>query len=144
MSGTVDQWQLDSRLEGDTMTVFENDGLAVLLMNDQRWPWLILVPKVVGAEELHDLAPENCEAVLDISVSIGERLKSFTQCEKINIAAIGNMVRQLHIHVIARSVDDPNWPAPVWGYGQAEKYDAKQADDLIGKLKDHLFDTPIS
>ena len=144
MSGSVDQWQLDSRLKGDTLPVFENDGLTVLLMNDQRWPWLILVPKVVGAEELHDLGPEAREAVLDISVSIGERLKSFTQCEKINIAAIGNMVRQLHIHVIARSVDDPNWPAPVWGYGQAQKYDAKQADELIGKLKDHLFDTPIS
>ena len=67
-----------------------------------------------------------------------------TGCEKINIAAIGNMVRQLHIHVIARSEGDANWPGPVWGYGSAEPYNETEASDLIGNLKEQLFDPSIS
>ncbi|NKB51509.1 MAG: HIT domain-containing protein [Rhizobiaceae bacterium] len=144
MSKNDPVWQLDSRLQNDTITVFENGGLTILLMNDQRWPWLIVVPKIVGAEELHDMDPQIRQAVMDIAVSTGEKLKSFANCDKINIAAIGNMVRQLHIHVIARSEGDANWPGPVWGHGQAEKYDQTQVDELVGKLKENLFDTPLS
>ena len=144
MSASNTPWQLDSRLRADTLVVSEDQDLMLLLMNDRRWPWLIIVPKQPGAEEWSDLEAGLGDRVFERVQSAGDRLKDFTNCTKINIAAIGNMVRQLHIHVIARSVDDPNWPAPVWGYGQAEKYDAKQADELIGNLKDHLFDTPIS
>lgn len=144
MSRNISDWQLDSRLREDTLAIFENGGLTILLMNDQRWPWLIVVPKVPGAEELHDLDPQIRAAVMDIAISAGEKLKTFTDCDKINVAAIGNMVRQLHIHVIARTEGDENWPAPVWGHGRAEKYDSQQADELIGKLRENLFDTPLS
>ena len=144
MSRLDPNWQLDSRLHNDTIPVFENGGLTLLLMNDSRWPWLILVPKISGAEELHDLDPEIRQAVLDIAVSIGEKLKQFSDCDKINIAAIGNMVRQLHIHIIARSEGDANWPAPVWGYGQADCYAPERASELAEKLKEILFDTPLS
>ncbi|MEP0942839.1 MAG: HIT family protein [Rhizobiaceae bacterium] len=144
MSSTEYSWQLDSRLNNDTIPVFDNGGVSILLMNDRRWPWLILVPKVVGAEELHDLGPEIAPVVMDIAISTGEKLKSMTGCEKINIAAIGNMVRQLHIHVIARSEGDANWPGPVWGYGSAEPYNETEASDLIGNLKEQLFDPSIS
>jgi len=144
MSTTQPDWQLDSRLQDNTIPVFENGGLVILLMNDQRWPWLIVVPKVAGAEELHDLDPQIRAAVVDIAVSAGEKLKTFTNCDKINIAGIGNIVRQLHIHVIARHEGDANWPDPVWGYGKIEKYDPAQAAELIDQLKENLFDTPLS
>ena len=144
MSSTEYSWQLDSRLANDTLPVFDNGGVTILLMNDRRWPWLILVPKVAGAEELHDLGPEIGPVVMDIAISAGERLKAMTDCEKINIAAIGNMVRQLHIHVIARNEGDENWPGPVWGYGSAEPYSESEANALIGKLKEQLFDPSLS
>ena len=144
MSSTDHLWQLDSRLRNDTFPVFDNGGVAFLLMNDRRWPWLILVPKVAGAEELHDLGSEIGPAVMDIAISTGEKLKAMTACDKINIAAIGNMVRQLHIHVIARNEGDENWPGPVWGYGSAEPYSETEANEMIGQLKEHLFDPSLS
>ena len=144
MSGTEYSWQLDSRLAGDTLPVFDNGGVCILLMNDRRWPWLILVPKVAGAEELHDLGPEIGPVVMDIATTTGKRLKELTDCEKINIAAIGNMVRQLHIHVIARREGDANWPGPVWGFGAAEPYGEAEAAELIAELKDKLFDPSLS
>ena len=144
MSSTEYSWQLDSRLANDTLPVFDNGGVTILLMNDRRWPWLILVPKVAGAEELHDLGPEIGPVVMDIAISAGEKLKAMTDCEKINIAAIGNMVRQLHIHVIARNEGDQNWPGPVWGYGSPEPYDESEAAELVAKLKEQLFDPSFS
>ena len=144
MSGTEYSWQLDSRLAGDTLPVFDNGGVTILLMNDRRWPWLILVPKVAGAEELHDLGPEIGPVVMDIAISAGEKLKAMTDCEKINIAAIGNMVRQLHIHVIARNEGDQNWPGPVWGYGSAEPYRESEAAELVANLREQLFDPSLS
>ena len=144
MSGTEYSWQLDSRLARDTLPVFDNGGVTILLMNDRRWPWLILVPKVAGAEELHDLGPEIGPVVMDIAISAGEKLKAMTDCEKINIAAIGNMVRQLHIHVIARNEGDQNWPGPVWGYGSAEPYREPEAAELVAKLREQLFDPSLS
>ena len=144
MSGTEYSWQLDSRLARDTLPVFDNGGVTILLMNDRRWPWLILVPKVAGAEELHDLGPEIGLVVMDIAISAGEKLKAMTDCEKINIAAIGNMVRQLHIHVIARNEGDQNWPGPVWGYGSAEPYRESEAAELVAKLREQLFDPSLS
>ena len=144
MTGSENSWQLDSRLHKDTIPVFDNGGVTILLMNDRRWPWLILVPKVAGAEELHDLGPEIGPVVMDIAISAGERLKVMTGCEKINIASIGNMVRQLHIHVIARSAGDANWPKPVWGHGTAEPYSESEAAELVGKLKVELFDPSLS
>ena len=144
MSGTEYSWQLDSRLARDTLPVFDNGGVTILLMNDRRWPWLILVPKVAGAEELHDLGPEIGLVVMDIAISAGEKLKAMTDCEKINIAAIGNMVRQLHIHVIARNEGDQNWPGPVWGYGSAEPYRESEAAELVANLREQLFDPSLS
>jgi diadenosine tetraphosphate (Ap4A) HIT family hydrolase len=137
---TIDNaWQLDSRLQADTILQLDGDERVVLLMNDRRWRWLILVPKVAGAEELHDLAPDRQKMELEWVIQAGEKLKSLTRCEKINIAAIGNMVRQLHIHVVARSDGDPNWPGPVWGFEKAEQYPQRDALELSWKLKETLL-----
>lgn len=144
MSESNSNWQLDSRLQGDTIVLCETDERTLLLMNDQRWPWLILVPKVAGAEELHDLPGDRVQRELLIATRLGENLKTLTRCEKINIAAIGNSVRQLHIHIVARQSGDPNWPAPVWGYGTAECYASADSEKMLQKLKDQNFAQTIS
>ncbi|MEM9733626.1 MAG: HIT family protein [Pseudomonadota bacterium] len=136
MFGLDKTWQLDPRLKGDTFEIRQEDDMALLLMNDARWPWVIAVPKVVGAEELHDIKPGYQGAIMERCVYYGQRLKAHTQCEKINIAAIGNSVRQLHIHIIARSEGDPNWPGPVWGFGKREAYAGAQGRDLAQELKE--------
>ena len=139
MGTSLSHWQLDSRLQADTIRVVEDDFRIILLMNDCRWPWLIQVPKIADAEELHDLDGERVLQELERTTMLANQLKSITQCEKINIASIGNIVRQLHIHIIARNPGDANWPSPVWGHGQALPYPASQSAELIEQLKDRII-----
>ena len=98
-------------------------GLCELrVMNDRRWPWLVLVPQRPGIEEIHDLTPLD-QAMLTFETNmVAQALKKVTGCTKINSAALGNIVRQLHVHVVARSEGDPGWPGPVWGHGMREPY----------------------
>jgi diadenosine tetraphosphate (Ap4A) HIT family hydrolase len=99
----------------------------VLLMNDANFPWLIVVPRHAGAVEIFDLGAAARTQLTGEVALLAQILKELTGCDKINIAAIGNVVPQLHVHVIARRRDDPAWPRPVWGalpprpYGQAER-----------------------
>ena len=106
---------------------------SLRLMNDRRWPWLILVPRIAGACEIYDLPEADQTLIAQESAVAGRVLKRVTACEKINIAAIGNIVRQLHVHVIAREQGDANWPGPVWGYGTREQYESATA--LIAEIK---------
>jgi diadenosine tetraphosphate (Ap4A) HIT family hydrolase len=111
-------------------------GLCELrLMNDRRWPWLILVPQRPGAEEVHELTPLDQAMLTFESNMVAQALKSVTGCTKINTAALGNIVRQLHVHVIARSEGDPGWPGPVWGYGMREPYRPDDIRRLSEKIK---------
>ncbi|MEM8748728.1 MAG: HIT family protein [Pseudomonadota bacterium] len=137
-------WQMDPRLAADTIEIATLGESKILLMNDKRWPWVIVVPMINNAEELHDLAPGRRESALQLACHLGENLKAHTGCEKINIAALGNIVRQLHIHVVARSENDPNWPAPVWGYGVAERYSKAEAQALCDSLKETFRATLFS
>jgi diadenosine tetraphosphate (Ap4A) HIT family hydrolase len=110
----------------------------LLLANDKRWPWLILVPRMEDAVEWHELFTDQRQDIdLEIANSASV-LKAITGCEKVNIASLGNMVRQLHIHVVARSNGDPNWPGPVWGYGEGAPYDPVMADKLVQNLQNAL------
>lgn len=109
---------LDRQLETDSECVLWMGLCELRVMNDCRWPWLILVPQRPGIEEIHDLTPLD-QAMLTFELSmVSQALKQATRCTKINIGALGNRVRQLHVHVIARDEDDPAWPGPVWGAGQ--------------------------
>ncbi|MFC5387644.1 HIT domain-containing protein [Aquamicrobium segne] len=120
-------FSLDARLEADSEPLMWLGLCELRIMNDCRWPWLILVPQRPGAEEIHDMAPLD-QAMLTFETNmVAQALKQVSACTKINMAALGNMVRQLHIHVIARDIGDPAWPGPVWGHGVAKPY---QADDL--------------
>jgi diadenosine tetraphosphate (Ap4A) HIT family hydrolase len=115
-------FELDPRLEVDSEPVVMLGLCQLRLMNDRRWPWLILVPRRYEAEEVHDLTPLD-QALLTFETNlVAQALKNVTGCSKINTAALGNVVRQLHVHVVARSEDDPGWPGPVWGYGMREPY----------------------
>jgi diadenosine tetraphosphate (Ap4A) HIT family hydrolase len=118
---------LDPQLERDTAVVGDLPGSRVLLMDDANFPWLIVVPRRPGAVEIFDLdAAERARLTSELAL-LARLLKDLTGCDKINIAAIGNVVSQLHVHVIARRRDDPAWPRPVWGalparpYGEAER-----------------------
>jgi diadenosine tetraphosphate (Ap4A) HIT family hydrolase len=138
MFGLSKTFQLDPRLKADTFVIREDELASLLLMNDTRWPWVILVPRVVDVEELHDLSPRKVEVYMQLAAKIGELLKADTNCEKINIATIGNMVRQLHIHIIARDEGDPNWPGPVWGFGERDLYFGAEGKARAADLKKAL------
>jgi diadenosine tetraphosphate (Ap4A) HIT family hydrolase len=122
---------LNERLEADTHLVSELEVCSLRLMDDARWSWLILVPRLSNIAEWHDLSKGQRMMVDDEVARTGKALQAVANCEKLNIANIGNMVRQMHIHVIARNKGDDNWPGPVWGFGQREPYDIDSARKFI-------------
>ena len=131
----VPPFQLDTRLAADTVLIAELDFCSLRLMNDTRWPWLILVPRIAGMAELHDLSKADQTRLLDETILAGRVLKTATGCEKINTGALGNIVRQLHVHVVARSPGDPAWPGPVWGQGPRVPYETADIEALSKTIR---------
>ncbi len=129
---------LDPRLEGDTAHVADLAFCRVLLMNDVRFPWLILVPRREGLAEFIDLAPEERARLAGEIDAASWALKDETTCDKLNVAALGNIVRQLHVHVVARFKKDAAWPGPVWGFGAATPYKAEEIADLSARIRSRL------
>lgn len=122
LPGTKAGFELDVRLDADSEHAMWLGLCELRVMNDKRWPWLVMIPQRPGIEELHDLTPLD-QAMLTFETNlVAQALKRVTGCSKINSGALGNVVRQLHIHVIARNEGDPGWPGPVWGYGAREPY----------------------
>lgn len=131
---------LDPRLAADTVAVGSLALCEVLLMNDSRYPWLILVPRRDGLVELSDLGePEQAVLWREINRA-SAALRAIAPFEKLNVGALGNVVRQLHVHVVARSSNDPAWPGPVWGHGQAVAYGDEQLQARIAALQAALAD----
>jgi diadenosine tetraphosphate (Ap4A) HIT family hydrolase len=136
---TETAFSLHPQLAADTVPVGDLPLSRVLLANDANYPWLILVPRLPGLVELIDLE-ENAQVQLVGEIDAAARaLKTISQCDKLNIAALGNMVAQLHVHVIARRRSDPAWPKPVWGAAPPIAYAPAARDALIGKLRDALL-----
>ena len=131
-------FELDERLRNDSALI-TNIGLCQLrLMNDSRWPWLILVPQRPDIAEMFELAPLD-QAMLTFETNlVAEALKNAKRPVKINVAAIGNIVRQLHVHVIARYENDANWPGPVWGFGQRQPYEDAERKAFTKLILDAL------
>jgi diadenosine tetraphosphate (Ap4A) HIT family hydrolase len=128
-------FQLDDRLSADTVPVLSLGLCSMRLMNDSRWPWLLLVPKRANIRELYELTPLD-QAVLTFETSLAsETLAKITHCQKLNVGAIGNVVPQLHVHIVARNEGDPNWPRPVWGFGGKVPYSDGAADQFIDRLR---------
>jgi diadenosine tetraphosphate (Ap4A) HIT family hydrolase len=131
---------LDSRLAADTLFLDDLALCRVLLMNDSRFPWLILVPRRAGLSELHDLTAPERALLIEEAARVGERLKTLTGAKKINIGALGNIVAQLHVHVVARREVDAAWPDPVWGFGKTAPYPPEAAAALVEKWRAVLGD----
>lgn len=104
-------------------------------MDDMRFPWLVLVPRIAGAVEWFDLDEADQHAVLDETSHAARLLRGQSGCDKINIGALGNIVRQLHVHVVARSRGDAAWPGPVWGSGEAKRFDAAALESRLAELR---------
>ena len=127
-------FELNDRLSGDSELIVTLGLCQLRLMDDRRWPWLILVPQRAGIEELFELRPLD-QALLTFETNLAaEALKKVTDATKVNVGALGNIVRQLHIHVIARHENDANWPGPVWGFGTREPYGADEKKALVDKI----------
>ena len=123
-TGTGDEVDsaIDPRLRRDTRALGVCGDTAVLLADDARWPWLILVPRRAGITELHDLTPDERLAFLTLVSTASALVQRECRCRSVNVAMLGNVVEQLHCHVVARSPGDPNWPGPIWGHGSREPY----------------------
>jgi diadenosine tetraphosphate (Ap4A) HIT family hydrolase len=127
----MSDFALDARLAADTMPVGDLALCAVLLMDDARFPWLILVPRRPGISELTDLSEADA-AVLMQEIRMAARVVAdLAKPDKLNVGALGNIVQQLHVHVVGRFRSDPAWPGPVWGHGSRTPYPAHAAAALI-------------
>jgi diadenosine tetraphosphate (Ap4A) HIT family hydrolase len=115
----TETFELDARLAADTHVVGDLELSRVLLMNDARFAWLILVPRRAGMRDLIDLPLDEQHVLLREIGSCANALRDIEKPDKLNIAALGNVVAQLHVHVIARHEHDAAWPQPVWGAGTA-------------------------
>lgn len=132
------EFALDPRLAADTLPVGELDLSTLRLMNDRRFPWAILAPRRAGVAELFELTRADRTVLIEEVAIVSGALSTLAAAHKMNAAALGNHVRQLHVHVIARTTDDAAWPDPVWGKGARVPYEAGAAEDLIGRLKSAL------
>lgn len=132
---TETPFTLDPRLVADTLPLAQLLHSELLLMNDSRFPWLILVPRIGGAVEMIDLDPASRAGILREVEVVTRALRAATACHKLNTAALGNQVRQLHIHIIARFETDAAWPRPVWGVGTAEPYAPEAAQALMQAVR---------
>jgi len=133
---------LHPRLLADTAWIADWPLSRLLLMNDTRYPWVLLVPRRPDVSELFDLDEEVRATLMGEIARAAARLKSWPSAggtgDKINIGMIGNMVPQLHIHIVARRRGDPAWPGTVWGAGQAVPYGADELARVVGTLREHL------
>jgi diadenosine tetraphosphate (Ap4A) HIT family hydrolase len=128
---------LDPRLEADTLEVTSLALSVVRLMNDRRFPWVILVPARPGAVEIIDLEPADRARLIEEIALVSATLRGLFNPRKLNVAALGNVVPQLHVHVIARFEDDGAWPRPVWGT-TPEPYRVDELDRRLASLRYRL------
>jgi diadenosine tetraphosphate (Ap4A) HIT family hydrolase len=128
-------WSLHPQLAADATAIGDLPLVRTLLMNDANYPWLVLVPRRAGSVEIFDLDDEQQVQLMDEIAMLARVLKDVTACDKLNIAAIGNVVPQLHVHIVARRHDDAAWPRPVWGAVAARAYQPKEREALIAAIR---------
>jgi len=126
---------LHAQLEKDCFVIGRFSLCALLLLNDSRYPWFILVPQREGITEIHQLTAADQQQLMRESCLLAAWIEKEFNADKINVAALGNMVPQLHIHHIVRYKTDPAWPAPVWGKFPAVPYDTAAVAEIVAKLE---------
>ena len=134
----MDEFKLNSRLLEESAFITKLNVSQVRLNHDARFPWLILIPEIAELKELHDI-PDEKQTIVHKEVNFcSAALQELTSADKMNVAALGNLVSQLHIHVIARKHDDNAWPQPVWSAGEAKPYEKENLAKLVNKLRQRL------
>lgn len=132
-------WTLHPRLEGDTVNIGDLPLSRVLVIKDANYAWLLLVPRRADVDEITDL-DEVAQAQLMTEITrVARALKDVTGCDKLNVAALGNIVPQLHIHIIARRKTDAAWPKPVWGEAPPLPYDRVELDKFIAAIRRKIW-----
>ena len=126
---------INATIEFDTLAICDTQTSHVRLMNDARWPWLILLPINSPATELHHLDNSQRAGLLRDINTLSQTLQAHTGCQSVNIAMLGNIVDALHCHVVARNTGDTNWPKPVWGFEQAIPYKDDVPTTLIDAIR---------
>lgn len=132
-------FELHPRLVQDCIALGRFSLCRLLLMNESRYPWFILVPEREGLTEIHQLSKADRERLVGESCELASRLADLFQADKMNIASIGNLVPQLHLHHVVRYRNDPAWPAPVWGRFEPLPYREAAIADLRAKLESTGF-----
>jgi diadenosine tetraphosphate (Ap4A) HIT family hydrolase len=134
-----DQWSLHPQLVRDTIELGDLALSRVLVIRDANYPWLLLVPRRPGSVEIIDLEEvEQAQLMVEIA-RVSRVLKAVTQCDKLNVAALGNAVPQLHVHVIARRKTDKAWPKPVWGVAPPLDHDSGEVERFMAAIKKKLW-----
>ncbi|MEK7266683.1 MAG: HIT domain-containing protein [Pseudomonadota bacterium] len=128
-------FELDEHLANDTVIVGEMPLSRVLLMKDARFPWAILVPRRQGLVEFHDMTQADRRDLMEEAAAVSAALRKLASASKMNVAMLGNVVRQLHVHVVARREDDDAWPRPVFAVGTPVPYEEGEAEACAGVLK---------
>jgi diadenosine tetraphosphate (Ap4A) HIT family hydrolase len=128
-------WSLHPQLADDTLAIGDLALSRVLLSKDANYPWLVLVPRRAGAVEIIDLEEAEQAQLMTEITRVSRGLKEVTGCHKLNVAALGNAVPQLHVHVIARHTTDAAWPRPIWGTAPPRAYDPREVEKFIGALR---------
>ncbi|MGJ8724133.1 MAG: HIT family protein [Roseibacillus sp.] len=132
-------FEVNPRLLKSSVEVVVRNGCRVLLKNNQHFPWVIIVPEVEsGIEDLHQLSPEQYGEVMFLLRAVSRVVEEYFQPEKLNVACIGNQVRQMHIHVVGRSPDDPAWPGVVWSSDAKEPYPPERLSEIRSALLERL------
>jgi diadenosine tetraphosphate (Ap4A) HIT family hydrolase len=131
------EFTVDPQIAADSIPVSELKLSHVRLMCDANYPWLLLLPRR-PAVEIVDLDAADRTTLIEEITTVSAALREMVPCDKLNIAALGNAVRQLHVHVIARRFDDVGWPKPVWGAAPKKEYEPGVAEALAAKLKARL------
>ena len=132
-------FRLDPQLAGDCIVVGDFPLTRLLLMNDSTFPWFILVPRINDIEESYQLSDEQQLQLMRESSFLSRKLQALFCADKMNVAALGNLVRQLHLHHVVRYMGDPAWPAPVWGKLPAQPYQQEEIDHIIERLRTVLI-----
>jgi diadenosine tetraphosphate (Ap4A) HIT family hydrolase len=132
-------WTLNAQLKKDTIDIGDLPLSRVLVIKDAHYPWLLLVPRRPEIVEIIDLDEvEQAQLMTEIN-RVSRALKDVTKCDKLNIAALGNMVPQLHVHIIARRGSDVAWPRPVWGVAPPLEHDATEVQAFISALRRKIW-----
>jgi len=137
-------FKLDPRLQQDTLFIASFKLCDALLMNDARYPWVILVPRITGLTEIYQLSEQDQQQLTIESNTVAQNLAELVSADKMNVAALGNVVSQLHIHHVARYQQDETWPDPVWGKGQAVRYSEDEQEAVIVQLQQTLNELMIN